>query len=83
MVSLEPLSLDHIANFVTSEVLVDKAKCVSWLGSIMLEASGHGISIAASDFLTLWKDQLPEKWRESATLTVLDVSFHTLVRTTH
>ena len=65
------------------EILIDKAKCVLWLGSIMLEASARETSITASDFLALWKDQLPEKWRESATLTVLDVGNHTLVHTTH
>lgn len=51
-------------------------KCVSWVGDILLNArpmSHQGIS--ESDFLTDWKDRLPEGWRKHVTLGALKVSY--------
>lgn len=55
-------------------------KCVSWVGNILLNARPmphQGIS--ESDFLTDWKDRLPEGWTKHVKLGALKVSYSLLL----
>lgn len=59
-----------------SGVTVCSDKCVSWVGDILLNAqpiSHEAQGISESDFLTDWKDLLPEGWRKHVTLGALKV----------
>ncbi|KAI9774282.1 MAG: hypothetical protein M1840_004176 [Geoglossum simile] len=48
---------------------VDKSKCIAWLGTLILETQqGTKRERLIGDFLEEWKDNLPEPWRENATL---------------
>lgn len=57
-----------------SGVILDRVKCVAWVGEMLLETQPLGDQgVAESDFLSDWKDQLPEEWRKYATLSALRV----------
>ncbi|MCJ1394425.1 hypothetical protein MMC18_007303 [Xylographa bjoerkii] len=71
---LRRLSSDH-ENTMEGWVLIDRGKCVSWVGQVLLEALCHGGKAAPSNFLQIWQDQLPEGWREDAKLELLHASF--------
>ncbi|KAL0259797.1 hypothetical protein SLS55_005537 [Diplodia seriata] len=49
---------------------VDRAKCVPWVGRNLLAAldSHYRTARPTADFLDLWRDTLPEAWREDAQL---------------
>ncbi|KAJ5098179.1 hypothetical protein N7532_005180 [Penicillium argentinense] len=51
----------------------DKMQCIQWVGEICLAATAPMASSAVgrSDFLRVWKDCLPESWRNDATLSKL------------
>ena len=51
--------------------MVDRAKCVFWVGSICLDSLGSEVLV--SKFLEQWRDKLPEKWRGEASLDKLKV----------
>ncbi|MCJ1397719.1 hypothetical protein MMC11_000915 [Xylographa trunciseda] len=55
-------------------VLIDRFKCVQWVGQVYLEALCRGGKAAPSNFLQIWQDQLPERWREDAKLDLLSAS---------
>ena len=42
---------------------LDRAKCISWVGAVLLQSLGG--EIAMSKFLTKWLDNLPEAWRDA------------------
>lgn len=62
------------SEYETGRVLLDRKKCVVWVGTVLLEASFQETSIASSTFVTRWQDQLPEKWRTHVSLDLLVVS---------
>ena len=51
----------------------DKTECTRWVGETCLAATAPTASSAVgrSEFLQLWKDCLPESWRDDATLSKL------------
>ncbi|KKY15095.1 putative sister chromatid cohesion protein dcc1 [Diplodia seriata] len=53
-----------------SGATVDRAKCVPWVGRNLLAAldSHYRTARPTADFLDLWRDTLPEAWREDAQL---------------
>ena len=53
--------------------LIDRRKCVQWVGQVILEARSDVAEIPISDILQEWQDQLPEAWREHAKLELLNV----------
>ncbi|MCJ1414024.1 hypothetical protein MMC32_000349 [Xylographa parallela] len=71
---LRRLSSDH-ENISEGCVLIDRFKCVQWVGRVYLEVLCHGSQRAPSNFLQLWKDHLPERWREDAKLDILQAFF--------
>ncbi|KAL8912543.1 MAG: hypothetical protein Q9171_002484 [Xanthocarpia ochracea] len=55
---------------------LDPARSVQWVGIVLLEArTGHGSAINVGDFISDWKDQLPESWRQYATIKALKENF--------
>lgn len=47
---------------------------MSWVGGLLLEAqSTRNQSVAESEFLGDWKNQLPEEWRKHVDLSALKV----------
>lgn len=62
------------SEFETGRVLLDREKCVLWVGTVLLEASSQETSIASPTFVTRWQDQLPETWRTHVSLDLLAVS---------
>lgn len=58
----------------TGRVLLDREKCVVWVGTVLLEASFQENSIASTTLVTRWQDQLPERWRTHVSLDLLAVS---------
>ncbi|KAL8769464.1 MAG: hypothetical protein Q9209_004525 [Squamulea sp. 1 TL-2023] len=57
-------------------VRLDPAKSVRWAGSVLLEMrTGNGDAMNLAGFLCDWKDQLPESWRQHATLDILKDNF--------
>ncbi|KAL2829277.1 hypothetical protein BDW59DRAFT_38640 [Aspergillus cavernicola] len=52
---------------------IDKETCVRWVGEAYLEAtaSSAASAISQNEFLNAWRDQLPETWREDASLALL------------
>ncbi|KAL4801137.1 sister chromatid cohesion protein Dcc1 [Aspergillus venezuelensis] len=52
---------------------IDKDICVRWVGEVYLEAMANGSTsaIGESDFISAWKDQLPEAWREDVAISIL------------
>ncbi|MCJ1282920.1 hypothetical protein MMC26_002246 [Xylographa opegraphella] len=71
---LRRLSSDH-ENTMEGWVLIDRVKCVQWVGRVYLEVLCHGSKRAPPNFLQLWKDHLPERWREDAKLDLLQAFF--------
>ena len=54
---------------------VDANECVPWVGAVLLQVMSEAMSsVTVSQFIRDWMDQLPESWRKSATLHVLEVS---------
>ena len=53
--------------------MIERNKCVQWVGQIMLEARSDVAERPISDFLQDWQDRLPEAWREHAKLELLNV----------
>ena len=53
---------------------IDRTKCVQWVGRVHLEVLCRGNKRAPPNFLQLWQDHLPEKWREDAKLDLLQVA---------
>ncbi|KAL4958026.1 sister chromatid cohesion protein Dcc1 [Aspergillus filifer] len=55
---------------------IDKEVCVRWVGEVYLEAMANGptSAIGESDFISAWKDQLPEAWREDVAISMLPES---------
>lgn len=58
--------------FSKSTTTIIEEDCVTFVGLSQLEAStqGRGVTLKA-DFMSAWKDLLPEKWRGTASLTLL------------
>ena len=54
---------------------IDKDECISWVGITILEAQPTPEVMLVSEFLYDWKSQLPEAWREDATLEVIKVDW--------
>lgn len=54
---------------------LDKGVCIKWIGETYLEATAptEKRAIGRSEFLTSWKDLLPETWRKEASLSSLTV----------
>ena len=52
---------------------IDPGKCVTWLGSILLETDGEN-SVQKETFVSRWRDHLPEAWRPNVNLDILKVS---------
>ncbi|KAF9883428.1 hypothetical protein FE257_003469 [Aspergillus nanangensis] len=52
---------------------IDKDSCVRWVGEMYLEAMAPSADAALrrSDYLSAWKDHLPEAWREEVAFTKL------------
>lgn len=52
---------------------VDRAKCVPWVGRNLLAAldSHHRTARPTAEFLDLWRDALPEAWRDDAQLAAI------------
>ncbi|KAL2819097.1 hypothetical protein BJX63DRAFT_27596 [Aspergillus granulosus] len=52
---------------------IDKDSCVRWVGETYLETTAPGASsaISESELLDAWRDQLPETWRDSVSLSIL------------
>ena len=62
------------------DAVIDKDECVSWVGVTVLEAQLDPEGALISDFILDWKNQLPETWRECATLeTIKVILFHSQV----
>ncbi|RAL14950.1 putative sister chromatid cohesion protein Dcc1 [Aspergillus homomorphus CBS 101889] len=59
---------------------LDKEACVRWVGETYLEAMAPtaGDAIGRTQFLTAWKDHLPEAWREEVALSKLTDSVYKL-----
>ncbi|KAL8759252.1 MAG: hypothetical protein Q9184_003692 [Pyrenodesmia sp. 2 TL-2023] len=64
--------LDAVMNRVSTDegviepryARIDVTKCVQWTGAVLLQSdSTDSNHLAVSEFLTIWKDQLPESWR--------------------
>ena len=55
-------------------VILDRDKTVQWVGATLLKAQYHSAGITVSSFMKLWRDLLPESWRELAVLESLAVS---------
>ncbi|KAL8655614.1 MAG: hypothetical protein Q9210_000779 [Variospora velana] len=53
--------------------IIDAATCAYWTGSVRLQAGPRESTLAINDFLTDWRDHLPESWRRHATLDLLKV----------
>ncbi|KAL8780798.1 MAG: hypothetical protein Q9213_006299 [Squamulea squamosa] len=54
----------------------DPAKSVRWAGSVLLELRTENTgAMNLAGFLRDWKDQLPEPWRQHATLDILQENF--------
>ncbi|KAL8738364.1 MAG: hypothetical protein Q9181_000835 [Wetmoreana brouardii] len=54
------------------DVRLDATVCVQWTGAVLLQFRSEGAGpVAVIDFLRNWRDQLPEPWRENATLDAL------------
>ncbi|KAL8985475.1 MAG: hypothetical protein Q9177_004427, partial [Variospora cf. flavescens] len=53
--------------------MIDAATCASWTGVVRLQADPHESTLAINDFLSDWRDHLPESWRRYATLDMLKV----------
>ena len=62
------------AQFENAMVLIDREKCVSWVGAVLLEVKLAGNTTASSTFRSMWQDELPERWRAQASLDLLAVS---------
>ncbi|MCJ1384555.1 hypothetical protein MMC17_007672 [Xylographa soralifera] len=71
---LRRLSSDH-ENTMEGWVLIDRSKCVEWVGRVYLEVLCRGNKRAPPNFLQLWRDHLPERWREDAKLDLLQAFF--------
>lgn len=55
---------------------LDKVKLVSVVGKISLEAmSEESKDIPLQQFLSMWKDSLPESWRDDAKVELIEGSF--------
>lgn len=53
---------------------IDKARCAQWLAGLILE--GHTVgeqTMVVTIFLDMWKAQMPDAWRDNATLDSLQV----------
>ncbi|KAL2862774.1 putative sister chromatid cohesion protein Dcc1 [Aspergillus lucknowensis] len=52
---------------------IDRECCVRWVGETYLEvmAPGAGSAVSHVEFLSSWKDQLPETWRDDVSLSIL------------
>ncbi|KAK5121414.1 hypothetical protein LTR85_005246 [Meristemomyces frigidus] len=58
--------------YPTSTTTVDETNCVRFVGLSQLEASTQGRGATSkADFMSAWKDLLPEKWRGTASLALL------------
>lgn len=55
---------------------LDKSMCVRWIGETYLEVAAptERLAVGRSEFLNVWKDLLPETWRNEAYLANLPVS---------
>lgn len=54
--------------------MIDVAACIYWTGIVRLQAGPDGTTLAINDFLSDWRDHLPESWRGHATLDTLKVN---------
>lgn len=53
---------------------LDQETCVGWIGGVLLESeSTPKGSIVELDFLSDWKNQVPEEWRKHVAASVLKV----------
>lgn len=50
---------------------LDRERCVSWIGAVLLESLPGAMLV--TDFVKQWQDQLPEVWREHASLEAIKV----------
>ncbi|KAI4118303.1 MAG: hypothetical protein LQ345_001608 [Seirophora villosa] len=55
--------------------LIDVAACIYWTGIVRLQAGPDRTTLAINDFLSDWRDHLPESWRGHATLDTLKGSY--------
>ncbi|MCJ1476768.1 hypothetical protein MMC13_005437 [Lambiella insularis] len=54
---------------------IDSGKCIPWLGEVMLTSLCQTGSIQTAAFVKIWQDGLPEEWRDSASLDLLEGLF--------
>lgn len=54
---------------------LDQAKTVQFVGKTLLEAKRDGPNYLTAEFLEMWKDSLPESWRDQAELKTIDGAF--------
>lgn len=61
---------------------LDKISCTRWVGETCLEAMAPTTvsAIGRSEFLSAWKDHLPESWRSDAALSKLTVCLPSISR---
>ena len=53
-------------------VLIDREKCIEWLGSILVELASQ-VPLRLLNFIEEWRNMVPEVWREHVDLTKLRV----------
>lgn len=58
-----------------SGAVIDRNKCIPWVGRNLLAAmnSHYKAPRPTAEFLDLWRDALPETWREDAVLEHIQV----------
>ncbi|KAL8857454.1 MAG: hypothetical protein Q9178_005948 [Gyalolechia marmorata] len=86
--TLNGLSLDQALDFSSLAPLVEEDDVPPFILKAVVERlraesegpfresrTGHGSAINAGDFISDWKDQLPESWRQHATIKALKKNF--------
>lgn len=59
----------------SGELELDEKKCVSSVGRALLKDRAGTTSVPKASFIATWADFLPEKWRDSAELSLLRSSY--------
>lgn len=59
---------------VDCQTSMSSSKCVSWLGSILLEAMAEP-SVSKDFFLSRWQDELPDIWKSEVDFSLLKVIY--------
>ncbi|KAI9761032.1 MAG: hypothetical protein M4579_001295 [Chaenotheca gracillima] len=51
--------------------VIDRKKCVPWVGAVLLESCTENGDTTTKDFLKTWADQVPEEWRGDVSLDLI------------